>query len=111
MPIDEELRWLDATAQGLARLAEAAPRLTLLLAIEPGPLARYLGPGHGSRARSLVRQGTVAVPALDGPEIGRRACALIPDATLEVIPGRHAPFLDDPGRCSALMDNLVHRST
>jgi pimeloyl-ACP methyl ester carboxylesterase len=44
-----------------------------------------------------------------GPEIGRRACELIPDARLEVIPGRHAPFLDDPKRCGALIDELVRR--
>ena len=36
-----------------------------------------------------------------GPEIGRRAAALIPDARLEVIAGRHAPFLDDPGPCGS----------
>jgi 2-hydroxy-6-oxonona-2,4-dienedioate hydrolase len=44
-----------------------------------------------------------------GPEIGRRACAVIPDAGLEVIPGRHAPFLDDPERCGELIDDLVRR--
>ena len=44
-----------------------------------------------------------------GPEIGRRAAALIPDAHLEVIPGRHAPFLDDPQRCGALIDQLLRR--
>jgi len=46
-----------------------------------------------------------------GPEIGRRACALIPDARLEVIPGRHAPFLDDPERCAALIDDLLRRAS
>ncbi len=46
-----------------------------------------------------------------GPEIGRRACELLPDARLEVIPGRHAPFLDDPERCGALIDELVRRAT
>jgi pimeloyl-ACP methyl ester carboxylesterase len=46
-----------------------------------------------------------------GPEIGRRACALMPDARLEVIPGRHAPFLDDPERCGALIGELVRRAS
>jgi pimeloyl-ACP methyl ester carboxylesterase len=46
-----------------------------------------------------------------GPEIGRRACGLLPDARLEVIPGRHAPFLDDPERCGALIDEFLRRPT
>jgi pimeloyl-ACP methyl ester carboxylesterase len=45
-----------------------------------------------------------------GPQIGRRAAALIRDARLEVIPGRHAPFLDDPERCGALIDALLRRA-
>ncbi len=46
-----------------------------------------------------------------GPEIGQRACGLLPDARLEVIPARHAPFLDDPERCGALIDELVRRAS
>jgi 2-hydroxy-6-oxonona-2,4-dienedioate hydrolase len=41
------------------------------------------------------------------PEIGQRACAQIPKSRLEVIPGRHAPFLDDAERCGALIDDLI----
>jgi pimeloyl-ACP methyl ester carboxylesterase len=44
-----------------------------------------------------------------GPEIGRRAAALMPNAQLEAMPGRHAPFLDDPQRCGALIDQLLRR--
>ena len=46
-----------------------------------------------------------------GPEIGRRACGLLPDGRLEVIPGRHTPFLDDPEGCGALIDELLRRPT
>jgi pimeloyl-ACP methyl ester carboxylesterase len=42
-----------------------------------------------------------------GPDIGRRAVEIIPIASLEVIPGRHAPFLDDAARCGALIDALL----
>jgi pimeloyl-ACP methyl ester carboxylesterase len=41
------------------------------------------------------------------PEIGRPACRVIADARLKVIEGRHAPFLDDPERCGAVIDELV----
>jgi len=43
------------------------------------------------------------------PEVGARAAALIPNAELEVIPGRHAPFLDDPERCGLLINDLLRR--
>lgn len=43
-----------------------------------------------------------------GPaDIGQRAAELIPNAKLEVIPGRHAPFLDDPQRCAAAINDLL----
>jgi pimeloyl-ACP methyl ester carboxylesterase len=41
------------------------------------------------------------------PAIGRRAAALIPHGRVEVISGRHAPFLDDPRRCAALINDLI----
>ena len=37
--------WVDSASTSLARLAEAAPRLTLGLAVDPGALAAYLVPG------------------------------------------------------------------
>ena len=45
-----------------------------------------------------------------GPEIGRRACDLMPHARLEVLPGGHAPFLDDPQRCGTLIDDFLART-
>lgn len=42
-----------------------------------------------------------------GPDIGRRAAQILPNASLEVIPGRHAPFLDDPARCGAAIGDLL----
>jgi pimeloyl-ACP methyl ester carboxylesterase len=44
-----------------------------------------------------------------GPEIGRRAADLVPDARLDVVPGNHAPFLDDPERCAAVVGEAVSR--
>jgi hypothetical protein len=59
----------------------------------------------------LARIGSPSVAvtrrALARGAIGRRATRLIPDAHLEVMPGRHAPFLDDRERCGALIDQLL----
>jgi pimeloyl-ACP methyl ester carboxylesterase len=38
-----------------------------------------------------------------GPEIGRRAAALMPDAEVHVLPAGHAPFADKPEECAALI--------
>jgi pimeloyl-ACP methyl ester carboxylesterase len=37
------------------------------------------------------------------PAVVERAAALMPDAAVEVLPGGHAPFLDDPERCAGLI--------
>ena len=42
-----------------------------------------------------------------GPQIGRRAVELLPDARLEVVRGNHAPFLDEPELCA----QIVRRAT
>lgn len=79
-------------------------------------LAMRLGRPRPKNFLSDAELGRIAAPVLmiwgdqdpyGGPEIGRRATALIPDAHLEVMPGRHAPFLDDPQRCGALIDGLL----
>jgi pimeloyl-ACP methyl ester carboxylesterase len=74
--------------------------------------------GRG-RPENLLRDrelGSIATPVLfiwgqddvyGAPEIGHRAAALIPGARVEVVPGNHAPFLDDPERCAALIGQAV----
>jgi pimeloyl-ACP methyl ester carboxylesterase len=44
------------------------------------------------------------------PQIGGRAAALMRDARCEVIPGRHAPFLDDAERFAAWIRELLARA-
>ncbi len=83
-------------------------------------LAMRLGRPRPENFLSDAELRQLAVPVLmiwgdespyGAPEIGRRACALIPNARLEIIPGRHAPFLDDPERCGALINDLVRHAT
>jgi pimeloyl-[acyl-carrier protein] methyl ester esterase len=38
-----------------------------------------------------------------GPEVGERAVRLMPDARLDVVPGGHAPFVDEPERCAEVI--------
>ena len=72
------MTWIASAAACLARLAEAEPRLPLFLAIEPAALDRFHAHAPESRVKTLIRGGTVHVPALDGPEIGRRIDRAIP---------------------------------
>jgi hypothetical protein len=72
--------WIAAAAACLARLAEAEPRLLLLAAIESEALDRFHAQACESRARALIRGGTVHIVRLDGPEIGRRLERAIPGA-------------------------------
>jgi pimeloyl-ACP methyl ester carboxylesterase len=44
--------------------------------------------------------------AYGGPQVVERAVALMPDARLDVMPGGHAPFLDDPERCAQLIKRI-----
>jgi pimeloyl-ACP methyl ester carboxylesterase len=79
-------------------------------------LAMRLGRPRPENFLSDAELGQILAPVLmiwgdedpyGGPEIGQRAAQIIPTASLEVIPGRHAPFLDDPARCGALIDDLL----
>jgi pimeloyl-ACP methyl ester carboxylesterase len=42
-----------------------------------------------------------------GPEWGRRACASMPEARLEVLPGGHGPWWDDPQRSGELVSGFL----
>ncbi|HEX2104173.1 MAG TPA: alpha/beta hydrolase [Solirubrobacteraceae bacterium] len=75
-------------------------------------LALRFGRGRPENVLADEELGSIAAPVLfiwgrddayGGPEIGHRAAALIPGARVEVMPGSHAPFLDDPQRCAALI--------
>ena len=83
-------------------------------------LAMRFGRPRPENFLSDIELGQLRVPVLmiwgnedphGGPEIGQRACSRLPDAHLEVMPGRHAPFLDDPERCGAFIDELLRGQT
>ncbi len=70
--------WLENAATALARLAEAAPRLSLVLAVEPAAFERYSREGPESRAKALVRSGVIAVAAQTESEILERLAGAAP---------------------------------
>jgi hypothetical protein len=78
--VPDPTTWFASAAACLARLAEAEPRLPLFVAIEPEALGRFYAQALESRVKTLIRGGTVIVPALDGPEISRRLDRAIPGA-------------------------------
>jgi pimeloyl-ACP methyl ester carboxylesterase len=42
-----------------------------------------------------------------GPELAAHALRVMPNARLTAMPGGHAPFLDDPGRCAAVITEIA----
>ena len=78
------MAWVESTARSLARLALIQPRLTLILAIEPGDLDAYIRLAPESREKALIRSGIVPVRPLDGEEIGRRLTAEIPGVVSQI---------------------------
>jgi hypothetical protein len=82
--VKPSVAWVEAAARGLARLAEAEPRLPLLLAIEPEVLSAYQASVPESRTRALIRAGTISVAMLDATEIGRRLDEAIPGASQQL---------------------------
>jgi len=59
----------------------------------------------GAHVPSHVTQALKTSSAREGVDaaIGERAVSLMPHARLDVIPGNHAPFLDDPRGCAQLI--------
>ncbi len=91
-----------ATARSLGCLVLNQPRLTAILAVEPDRLEAYLRLAPESREKALIRSGVVAVPGLNGDEIGRRLADAIPGAAS----GREGTIrrLADDGASTGLVD-------
>jgi pimeloyl-ACP methyl ester carboxylesterase len=75
-------------------------------------LAMRMGRPRPENVLSDVELSSIAAPVqfiwgeddiYGPPAIGERAVALMPNARLDVMPGGHAPFLDDPEACAQLM--------
>jgi hypothetical protein len=69
-------------ATGLARLAEAEPRLPLFVAIEHEVLDRYQAMAPESRAKALIQGGIIPIPALDESDISHRLDSAVPGAAV-----------------------------
>lgn len=63
---------LEGAVSALGRLAEAAPRLSLVLAVEPAAFERYLRDSPESRAKVLVRGGVISVSEQTESEVRER---------------------------------------
>lgn len=76
-----------------------------------GPFGVRPGLNFGEDELRRVVQPTLFVwgdrDVFGGPEYGRRACAIMPNARLEVIPGGHAPWWDDAKRCGELVSAFL----
>jgi Protein of unknown function (DUF559) len=68
--------WFDSAVRLSVGLVESIPRLSAGLAVETADLDRWLRAGSGDRARSLVREGIVAVAGLRGEELSDRLQAV-----------------------------------
>jgi Protein of unknown function (DUF559) len=95
-------KWVEAIARSLAGLVLSQPRLTAILATDPDVLGAYIRLAPESREKALIRSGVVAVPGLDGDEIGRRLAVAIPGVTS----GREGTIrrLADDGASTGLVD-------
>jgi pimeloyl-ACP methyl ester carboxylesterase len=46
---------------------------------------------------------------VQGPEAGRHAAEVLPDARLDVLPGGHGIWVDQPERCGRLLTEFLER--
>jgi pimeloyl-ACP methyl ester carboxylesterase len=112
-----------AVAKMAAEMIECAWRAQLLPGARSsffGLVGRALTP-FGRRRESVfgadelrrVRQPTLFVwgdrDVFGAPSTGERACRLMPDARLEVVPGGHTPWMDEPDRCAELVTSFLAR--
>lgn len=61
-----------------------------------------------------VQQPTLFVwgegDAFGSPDVGRRAAAVMPNATIETVPGGHLPWIDEPARCGRFVSAFLQGS-
>jgi len=77
-----ELPWIEEVVPALARLTEAAPRVSLVLAVEPQVFEFYMRQAPESRSKVLVRGGMIQVGSKSEAEILERLAEGAP-GTLE----------------------------
>lgn len=69
------------------------------------------GAGAGSEDLCKVRQPTLFVwgehDVFASPEVGRRACKIMPDADIEIVDGVHLPWWDDSDRCARSVEAFL----
>lgn len=79
---------------------------------------RLRGPRRAFQLRD-EELATVAQPALfiwgdrdtyGSPAVGRRAVTVMPNASIEVLPGGHLPWLENPHRCARLLLEFLARA-
>ena len=102
--------WFEVTRRGMrVRGWPGAMRSHMLLAMRRGRPRpeNFFSDDELRRLEAPVLFIWGADDVYGAPEMGRRAVELMPNARLEVVPGNHAPFLDDPERCGGLVGDFL----